>query len=160
MEQTHKNVKKDRASRTKWSENAIKALFSFLLEHKNKLEELKYTRGATSNPGNIQLWKDAEAFLLTFNFENSYSNIQIANKWKNLVDNYKSQLAESKKSGGPPITIQYKEEIEAILDKDRPTLNPKSCIDSSEFSSRNEKELNFQENLSEKKQTETPCVIP
>ncbi|CAB4385129.1 unnamed protein product [Rhizophagus irregularis] len=87
-------------------------------------------------------------------------NIQIANKWKNLVDNYKSQLAESKKSGGPPITIQYKEEIEAILDKDRPTLNPKSCIDSSEFSSRNEKELNFQENLSEKKQTETPCVIP
>jgi len=89
MEQTHKNVKKDRASRTKWSEGAIKALFSFLLEHKNKLEELKYTRGATSNPGNIQLWKDAEAFLLTFNFENSYSNIQIANKWKNLVDNYK-----------------------------------------------------------------------
>jgi hypothetical protein len=39
-------------------------------------------------------------------------------------------------------------------------LNPKSCIDSSEFSSRNEKELNFQENLVEKKQTETPCVIP
>ncbi|CAG8772186.1 12031_t:CDS:1, partial [Rhizophagus irregularis] len=54
MEQTHKNVKKDRASRAKWSESAIKALFSFLLEHKNKLEELKYTRGATSNPGNIQ----------------------------------------------------------------------------------------------------------
>ncbi|PKB96488.1 hypothetical protein RhiirA5_434748 [Rhizophagus irregularis] len=152
---------KDRASRAKWSESAIKALFSFLFEHKNKLEELKYTRGATSNPGNIQLWKDAEAFLLTFNFENTYSNIQIANKWKNLVDNYKTQLAESKKSGGPPITIQYKEEIEAILDKDRPTLNPKSCIDSFEFSSRNEKELNFhQENLVEKKQTETPCVIP
>src|SRR5206468_6241306 len=53
-----------------------------------------------------------------------------------------------------------KEEIEAILNKDRPTLNPKSCIDSSEFSSRNEKELNLQENLTEKKQTETPCVIP
>ncbi|CAB5369829.1 unnamed protein product [Rhizophagus irregularis] len=171
MEQTHKNVKKDRASRAKWSESAIKALFSFLLEHKNKLEELKYTRGATSNPGNIQLWKDAEAFLLTFNFENTYTsgnlfrrnlvNIQIANKWKNLVDNYKTQLAESKKSGGPPITIQYKEEIEAILNKDRPTLNPKSCIDSFEFSSRNEKKLNFhQENLVEKKQTETPYVIP
>jgi hypothetical protein len=89
MEQTHKNVKKDRASRTKWNESAIKALFTFLLEHKNKLEELKYTCGATSNPGNVQLWKDAEAFLLTFNFENSYSNIQIANKWKNLIDNYK-----------------------------------------------------------------------
>ena len=55
MEQTHKNVKKDKASRTKWNESAIKALFSFLLEHKNKLEELKYTRGATSNPGNVQL---------------------------------------------------------------------------------------------------------
>lgn len=75
--------------RVKWSENAIKALLSFLLEHKEKVEELKYTRGASSNPGNIQLWKDAEAFLLTFNFEQFYNNIQIANKWKNLVDNYK-----------------------------------------------------------------------
>ena len=59
------------------------------MEHKEKVEELKYTRGASSNPGNIQLWKDAEAFLLTFNFEQFYNNIQIANKWKNLVDNYK-----------------------------------------------------------------------
>ena len=75
--------------RIKWSENAVKALLSFLLEHKEKVEELKYTRGATSNPGNIQLWKDAEAFLLTFNFEQSYNNVQIANKWKNLVDSYK-----------------------------------------------------------------------
>lgn len=40
-------------------------------------------------------------------------------------------------------------------------MNPKSCIDSFEFSSRNEKKLNFhQENLVEKKQTETPYVIP
>ena len=78
--------------RIKWSENAIKALSSFLLEHKEKVEELKYTRGASSNPGNIQLWKDAEAFLLTFNFEQSYNNVQIANKWKNLVDNYKVLL--------------------------------------------------------------------
>ena len=75
--------------RIKWSENAVKALLSFLLEHKEKVEELKYTRGATSNPGNIQLWKDAEAFLLTFNFEQSYNIVQIANKWKNLVDSYK-----------------------------------------------------------------------
>ena len=89
MEQIHKNARKDKPSRTKWSESAIKALLSFLLEHKDKLEELKYTRRATSNSGNVQLWKDAEDFLLTFNFEQSYSNIQIANKWKNLVDNYK-----------------------------------------------------------------------
>jgi hypothetical protein len=89
MEQTHKNTKKEKAPRTKWCESAVKALLSFLLEHKNELEELKYTRGATSNPGNVQLWKDAEAFLLAYNFEQSYSNIQIANKWKNLVDNYK-----------------------------------------------------------------------
>ncbi|CAB5390914.1 unnamed protein product [Rhizophagus irregularis] len=74
--------------------------------------------------------RDAEAFFLTFEFEQSYSVVQIANKWKNLVDNYKSQLAASEKSGGHPIVIQYKEEIEAILNKDRPTLNPKSCIDS------------------------------
>ncbi|GBB95446.1 hypothetical protein RclHR1_25390002 [Rhizophagus clarus] len=92
MEQTHKNIRKDKPSRTKWSESAIKALLSFLLEHKDKLEELKYTRGAISNPGNIQLWKDAEVFLLTFNFEQSYSNIQIANKCKNLVDNYRIAL--------------------------------------------------------------------
>jgi hypothetical protein len=80
---------KDKAPRTKWNENAIKALLSFLLDNKNKLEELKYTRGATSNPKNVQLWKDAEVFLLTFNFGQVYNNVQIANKWKNLVDNYK-----------------------------------------------------------------------
>ena len=34
-------------------------------------------------------------------------------------------------------------------------MNPKSCIDSSEFSSRKEDELNIQENL----QMETPHVI-
>ncbi|GBC51354.2 hypothetical protein GLOIN_2v1817865 [Rhizophagus irregularis DAOM 181602=DAOM 197198] len=119
MESTHEN-KKDKntekpikASRVRWTEPAIKALLSFLLEHKEKLEDLKYKRGATSNPESVQFV------------------VQIANKWKNLVDNYKSQLAASKKSGGPPIVIQYKEEIEAILNKDRPTLNPKSCIDSS-----------------------------
>ena len=55
MEQTRKKAKNDKTSRTKWNESAIKALLSFLLEHKNKLEELKYTRGATSNPGNVQL---------------------------------------------------------------------------------------------------------
>src|SRR3954453_11256248 len=75
--------------RVKWSENATKGLLSFLLEHKEKVKELKYTRRATSNPGNVQLWKEAETFLLTFNFEQPYNNIQIANKWKNLVDNYK-----------------------------------------------------------------------
>ena len=88
--------KKDKPPRTKWSESAIKALLSFLLEHKDKLEELKYTRSATSNPGNVQLWKDAEVFLLTFNFEQSYGNIQIANKWKNLVDNYKVLFKQNK----------------------------------------------------------------
>ena len=86
MESTHKN-KKDKnaekpikALRVKWTEPAIKALLSFLLEHKEKLEELKYKRGATSNPENVQLWKDAEKFLLDFNFEQSYNNVQIANK--------------------------------------------------------------------------------
>ncbi|CAG8563079.1 3533_t:CDS:2 [Rhizophagus irregularis] len=119
MESTHEN-KKDKntekpikASRIRWTELAIKALLSFLLEHKEKLEDLKYKHGATSNSESVQYV------------------VQIANKWKNLVDNYKSQLAASKKSGRPPIVIQYKEEIEAILNKDRPTLNPKSCIDSS-----------------------------
>lgn len=95
MESTHEN-KKDKnteklikASRVRWTEPAIKALLSFLLEHKEKLEDLKYKRGAASNPESVQLWKDAEAFFLTFEFEQSYSVVQIANKWKNLVDNYK-----------------------------------------------------------------------
>ena len=87
------NNKKTKAKtsrvRVKWNENAVKALLSFLIEHKEKVEELKYIHRASSNPGNIQLWKDAKAFLLTFNFEQFYNNIQIANKWKNLVDNYK-----------------------------------------------------------------------
>lgn len=95
MDSTHKNktnkkaVKPNKSSRIKWTENAIKALLFFLLENKERLEGLKYTRGAVSNPEGVQLWLDAEAFLLTYNFEQSYSNVQIANKWKNLVDNYK-----------------------------------------------------------------------
>ena len=79
-----------RAPRVKWTESAIKALLSFLLENKKRLEELKYKRGAMSNPENVQLWRDAEAFLSTYeDFEQTYNNIQIANKWKNFVDNYK-----------------------------------------------------------------------
>jgi hypothetical protein len=61
MEPSHKN-KKDKnsekpvkASRVKWTESAIKALLSFLLEHKEKLKDLKYKRGATSNPKSVQL---------------------------------------------------------------------------------------------------------
>jgi len=95
MEQTNKNktnnkaVKPNKISRIKWTEDAIKALLFFLLENKERLEELKYTRGAISNPEGVQLWLDAEAFLQTYNFKQTYSNVQIANKWKNLVDNYK-----------------------------------------------------------------------
>ncbi|RGB43470.1 hypothetical protein C1646_749696 [Rhizophagus diaphanus] len=82
-----------------------------------------YKCGATFNPENVQLWKDAETFFLTFeDFEYTYNNVQIANKWKNLVDNYKSS--------GAPIIIQYKDDIEIILNKDRPILNSKSCIGS------------------------------
>jgi len=74
---------------------------------------------------------------------------------------FKAQLAELKKSGGAPVVIiQYKEEIEAILDKDRPTLNPKSCIDSSESSLRKEEDLNIQERLTDKNQMETSHTIP
>lgn len=73
---------------------------------------------------------------------------------------FKTQLTESKKSGGPPITIQYKEEIEAILNKDRPTLNPKSCIDSSALLSEKEDSSDIQENFIEDKNTETPYILP
>ena len=79
----------NKSKRVKWSENAIKALLSFLFIQKEKLESIKYTRGATSNPENVPLWKEAETFLLTHNFEQTYSSVQIANKWKNLVDTYK-----------------------------------------------------------------------
>jgi hypothetical protein len=92
METTQKNkkaVKANKCPRIKWSENTVKAVLSFLVENKERLEELKYQRGATSKPENIQLWQDAEVFLLDFSFEHSYNNVQIANKWKNLVDNYK-----------------------------------------------------------------------
>ncbi|CAB4493310.1 unnamed protein product [Rhizophagus irregularis] len=150
MESTHEN-KKDKntekpikASRVRWTEPAIKALLSFLLEHKEKLEDLKYKRGATSNPESVQLWKDAEAFFLTFEFEQSYS----------------SQLAASKKSGGPPIVIQYKEEIEAILNKDRPTLNPKSCIDSSVSLPRIENFDLAQEDFEDNNKTEITYEFP
>ena len=55
------------------------------------------------------------------------------------------QLAASKKSGGSPIIIQYKDEIEEILNKDRPILNPKPCIDSSASLSRKEESDDGQE---------------
>jgi hypothetical protein len=67
------------------------------------------------------------------------------------------QLSASKKSGGPPIVIQYKDEIEAILNKDRPTLNPKSCIDSSASLPR--KEVG-QENPEIDNKKETSCRLP
>jgi len=97
MKQIYKNTKTrndkkvtTRASRVKWTENATKALLSFLLENKERLEELRYKRGAMSNRENVQLWRDAKVFLSTYeDFERTYNNIQIANKWKNLVDNYK-----------------------------------------------------------------------
>ncbi|CAB4416171.1 unnamed protein product [Rhizophagus irregularis] len=53
MEQTHKNKnaakgeKTTKALRIRWTENAIKALLSFLVENKKRLEELKYKRGAS-----------------------------------------------------------------------------------------------------------------
>ncbi|RIA81515.1 hypothetical protein C1645_836877 [Glomus cerebriforme] len=107
MKQTHdkktgKGKKITKVSRVRWTENAIKVLLSFLIENKKRFKKLKYQRKATSNSKNIQLWKDAE-----------------------------SQLTASKKSGKTPIIIQYKEDIETILNKDRPILNPKSYIDSS-----------------------------
>ncbi len=72
-----KNTEKPiKALRVKWIEPAIKALLSFLFEHKEKLEVLKYKHGATSNPKNVQLWKDAKNFLLDFNFEQSYNTVR------------------------------------------------------------------------------------
>ena len=55
------------------------------------------------------------------------------------------QLAASKKNGGSPIIIQYKDEIEEILNKNRPILNPKSCIDSSASLPRKEESDDGQE---------------
>ena len=48
------NAKKtSKAPRVKWTKNAIKALLSFLVENKERLEELKYKHRATSNPENV-----------------------------------------------------------------------------------------------------------
>ena len=55
------------------------------------------------------------------------------------------QLAASKKSSGPPVVIQYKDEIGAILNKNRPILNPKSCINSFASLSRKEESDDSQE---------------
>ncbi|RIA79040.1 hypothetical protein C1645_841707 [Glomus cerebriforme] len=66
--------------------------------------------------------------------------------------NHNLELTASKKSGGAPIIIQYKEEIETILNKDilevdRPILNPKSCIDSSVSLSEKKGSDDVQENF-------------
>jgi len=70
------------------------------------------------------------------------------------------QLAASKKSGGPPVVIQYKDEIEAILNKDRPILNPKSCIDSSASLPRKEESDDNQEKVEMDNKTETSYELP
>src|SRR5688572_29455579 len=59
MDSTHKNktnkkaVKPNKSLRIKWTENAIKALLFFLLENKERLEDLKYTCEAVSYPEGI-----------------------------------------------------------------------------------------------------------
>ncbi|CAB5381145.1 unnamed protein product [Rhizophagus irregularis] len=112
MESTHEN-KKDKntekpikALRVRWTEPAIKALLSFLLEHKEKLDDLN-------------------------------RNLQLQKKVVDL-----------------PLFIQYKKEIEAILNKDRPTLNPKSCINSSVSLPRIENFDLTQENFEDNNKTE------
>jgi len=45
----------NKIKRVKWSENAIKALLSFLFIQKEKLKSIKYTRRVTSNPENVPL---------------------------------------------------------------------------------------------------------
>ena len=84
---THKNKKTEKVE-SSGLKMLLKLYYLSLLKIK-KLEELKYKREATSNPENVQLWKDTEKFLLDLNFEQSYNKVQIANKWKNLIDNYK-----------------------------------------------------------------------
>ena len=55
IQKNKKAVKANKCSRIKWSENAVKAVLSFLVENKERLEELKYQREVTSKPENIQL---------------------------------------------------------------------------------------------------------
>lgn len=67
---------------------------------------------------------------------------------------FKSQLAESKESGESSITIQYKEEIEAIFDKI--VIQNPILTNSSESSSRKK----VDPNIWGRTQIKTPHMIP
>nr|CAG8585094.1 15928_t:CDS:2 [Entrophospora candida] len=80
-----------RKQRIKWGEGATLALLDFLRENKDELSQLKSTRGG-SKP-DADLWNRASDYLCNLN--HNVNNIQAFTKWKNLLDNYKSQRSKS-----------------------------------------------------------------
>ncbi|CAI2193310.1 15026_t:CDS:2, partial [Funneliformis geosporum] len=87
-------------------------LLSFLIERKVKVNQLSTKRGGSSNT-KVKLWQDASAIFLNNNYQ--YSAEQCSD-----------DMDHNKQSGNNPIEVQYKEEVENILDGNHPSLTPKS----------------------------------
>ncbi|RGB22679.1 hypothetical protein C1646_775704 [Rhizophagus diaphanus] len=83
MKQTHKNKiaakgeKTTKALRVKWTESAIKALLSFLIENKKRLEELKKLTNKCENKEmevNLDIQDKKKSKNSKTNFENTLQN--------------------------------------------------------------------------------------
>ena len=71
-----------------WSEDAIKLLLAFLIEWKEKVNNLNIKRGGINNNTKVKLWQNASSIFLN-NEDCKYSVNQCTNKWKNIKKNYK-----------------------------------------------------------------------
>ncbi|GBB91064.1 hypothetical protein RclHR1_18180005 [Rhizophagus clarus] len=104
-EHSAKTDKSNKKKACNWNENAVKLLLLFLIKRKEEVNNLSTKRGGSSNT-------------------------KCANKWKNIKKNYKDDMDHNKQSGNDPIEVQFKEEVEEILDENRSSITPK-VLDSS-----------------------------
>ncbi|GBC09192.1 hypothetical protein RclHR1_08680009 [Rhizophagus clarus] len=93
----HKNNKKKACN---WNDDAVKLLPSFLIERKEEVNNLSTKRSGGGNM-KAKLWQDASAIFLN------------------------DDCKYSAKHGNEPIEVRFKEEVEEILDGNRPSITPK-----------------------------------
>ena len=93
-----------------------------------------------------RLSKSNHQILKSINLKPKLYTFEVKKYYKVYTNQDLSFLCIVQEPGSPPIVIQYKDKIEAILNKNRLTLNSKLCIDSSASLPRKEKTDVGQEN--------------
>lgn len=103
-----------------WSEDSVKLLLSYLIEHKEKVNKLAAKRRGGSTI-KTKLWDDAVIMLSKNGFK--YTAKQCSIKWKNIKKDYNDSNNQSSND------LWYKSEVEKILSENtnsiRSDLNEK-----------------------------------